>query len=80
MLRELLGLGDEELAGLAGRGVTRGEPVALMSPDAREFSPLPFAQLLEQRSLLRIDEDFRDVIDAQVARLRARDARAATER
>lgn len=80
VLRELLGLGDEELAGLAERGITRGEPESLMSPAAREGSPLPFDKLLEQRSVLRIDEDFREVIDAQVARLRERDARAGRER
>ena len=74
VLREVLGLGDEELAGLAARGVTRGEPEALMSPAARENSPLPFDKLLEQGSILRIDEDFREAIDAQVARLKARDA------
>ncbi|MXW23910.1 MAG: hypothetical protein F4Z96_04520, partial [Chloroflexi bacterium] len=74
VLRELLGLDDEELAGLAARGITRGEPEALMSPAAREGSPLPFEKLLEQRSILRIDENFREVIDAQVARLKERDA------
>ena len=75
VLREVLGLSDEELDGLAERGVTSGEPEAMMSPAARKSASLPFDALLEQRSLLRIDEDFREAIDAQVARLKERDAR-----
>ena len=59
------GLSDEELDGLAERGVTSGEPEAMMSPAARKSASLPFDALLEQRSLLRIDEDFREAIDAQ---------------
>ena len=75
VLREVLGLGDEELDRLAERGVTSGEPEAMMSPAARASASLPFDGLLEQRSILRIDEDFREAIDAQVARLKERDAR-----
>ena len=72
VLRELLGLGEGELADLAARGVTSGEPEAWTAPEARAAIPIPFDRYREQGSIARVDADFRAAIDAQAARLRAR--------
>ena len=75
VLRELLGLDDDELAGLAERGVTSGDPVGWMAPEAREVARIPLDRYQEQGSIQRVDEDFRKTIDAQVAHLKSRRTR-----
>ena len=72
VLRELLGLGDGELADLAARGVTGGEPEAWTAPEARAAIPIPFDRYREQGSIARVDADFRAAVGAHAARLRAR--------
>lgn len=72
VLRDLLGLDDKELVRLAEDGITSGEPESWMVEEARQSSTIPFDRYIEQGSILRVDDDFREAIDDQVSRLKSR--------